>query len=116
MRASLTALLPLILLAACSQAPVQPSAAQAAATCPAPATTAPVCPPPPTFPMTPIPVQEVPVDKDHREVLMLNAWEGLDYGEMATVLGCSRNAVRIRIHRARTRLAAELDAISAGWH
>lgn len=54
--------------------------------------------------------------EDQREVLTLNAWEGLDYGEMATVLACSRNAVRIRIHRARTRLAAELDAISAGWH
>lgn len=54
--------------------------------------------------------------EDQREVLTLNAWEGLDYGEMAAVLGCSRNAVRIRIHRARTRLAAELDAISAGWH
>ena len=68
MRASLTALLPLILLAACSQAPVQPSPSQATATCPAPATTAPVCPPPPAFPMAPLPVQEVPVDKDHPEV------------------------------------------------
>jgi RNA polymerase sigma-70 factor (ECF subfamily) len=44
----------------------------------------------------------------HRELLALNAWEGLDYGEIATVLGCSRNAVRIRLHRARIRLAAEL--------
>lgn len=43
-----------------------------------------------------------------QELLALNAWEGLDYGEIATVLGCSRNAVRIRLHRARTRLAAEL--------
>ena len=43
-----------------------------------------------------------------REVLALNAWEGLDYGEIATVLGCSRNAVRIRLHRARASLAAEL--------
>ena len=38
----------------------------------------------------------------------MNAWEGLDHGEIATVLGCSRNAVRIRLHRARIRLAAEL--------
>jgi RNA polymerase sigma factor (sigma-70 family) len=44
----------------------------------------------------------------HRELLTLNAWEGLDYGEIATVLGCSRNAARIRLHRARIRLAAEL--------
>ena len=43
-----------------------------------------------------------------QELLALNAWEGLDYGEIATVLGCSRNAVRIRLHRARIRLAAEL--------
>jgi RNA polymerase sigma factor (sigma-70 family) len=42
------------------------------------------------------------------ELLALNAWEGLDYGEIATVLGCSRNAVRIRLHRARIRLGAEL--------
>jgi RNA polymerase sigma-70 factor (ECF subfamily) len=46
--------------------------------------------------------------RQQREVLALNAWEGLDYGEIATVLRCSRNAVRIRLHRARTRLAAEL--------
>jgi RNA polymerase sigma-70 factor (ECF subfamily) len=44
----------------------------------------------------------------HRELLTLNAWEGLDYGEIAAVLGCSRNAARIRLHRARIRLAAEL--------
>jgi RNA polymerase sigma-70 factor (ECF subfamily) len=54
--------------------------------------------------------------EDQREVLTLAAWEGLDYGEIATVLGCSRNAVRIRIHRARTRLAAELHAMNADWH
>jgi RNA polymerase sigma-70 factor (ECF subfamily) len=46
--------------------------------------------------------------EDQRELLALNAWEGLDYGQLATVLGCSRNAVRIRLHRARARLAAEL--------
>lgn len=34
--------------------------------------------------------------RQQRELLALNAWEGLDYGEIATVLGCSRNAVRIR--------------------
>jgi RNA polymerase sigma-70 factor (ECF subfamily) len=43
-----------------------------------------------------------------RELLTLAAWEGLDHGQIAVVLGCSRNAVRIRLHRARTRLAAEL--------
>jgi RNA polymerase sigma-70 factor (ECF subfamily) len=46
--------------------------------------------------------------QQQRELLALNAWEGLGHGEIATVLGCSRNAVRIRLHRARIRLAAEL--------
>lgn len=45
-----------------------------------------------------------------RELLSLVAWEGLDHGELAAVLGCSRNAVRIRLHRARARLAAALAA------
>ena len=38
----------------------------------------------------------------------LSAWEGLDNGQIAVVLGCSRNAVRIRLFRARKRFAAEL--------
>jgi RNA polymerase sigma factor (sigma-70 family) len=46
-------------------------------------------------------------DRD-REVLALAAWEELDAGEIAMVLGCSRNAARIRLHRARRRLAREL--------
>lgn len=44
-----------------------------------------------------------------RELLALAAWEGLDPGEIATVLGCSRNAARIRLHRARRRLARALQ-------
>jgi RNA polymerase sigma factor (sigma-70 family) len=44
-----------------------------------------------------------------RELLALVAWEELDPGEIATVLGCSRNAARIRLHRARRRLARELQ-------
>ena len=44
-----------------------------------------------------------------RELLSLVAWEGLDHGELSAVLGCSRNAVRIRLHRARSRLAAALE-------
>jgi RNA polymerase sigma factor (sigma-70 family) len=46
---------------------------------------------------------------DDREVLALTAWEELHAGEIATVLGCSRNAARIRLHRARRRLAHELE-------
>ncbi|HEY2507942.1 MAG TPA: RNA polymerase sigma factor [Streptosporangiaceae bacterium] len=43
-----------------------------------------------------------------RELLALVAWEGLDAGQVGAVLGCSRNAARIRLHRARRRLADEL--------
>lgn len=49
-----------------------------------------------------------------RELLALSAWEGLDAGQIATVLGCSRNAARIRLHRARRRFAAELSQFAAG--
>jgi RNA polymerase sigma factor (sigma-70 family) len=48
------------------------------------------------------------LSEDDREVLALVAWEELDAEEVATVLGCSRNAARIRLHRARRRLAREL--------
>jgi RNA polymerase sigma factor (sigma-70 family) len=54
---------------------------------------------------------------DDRELLSLVAWEGLDHGEIAKVLGCSRNAVRIRLHRARRRLVRELvtAGVSTDW-
>jgi RNA polymerase sigma-70 factor (ECF subfamily) len=45
---------------------------------------------------------------DDRELLSLTGWEGLSPTEIATVLGCSRGAVRVRLHRARRRLAREL--------
>ncbi len=45
---------------------------------------------------------------DDREVLMLIAWEGLDAGQAATVIGCTRRALTMRLHRARRRLAAAL--------
>jgi RNA polymerase sigma-70 factor (ECF subfamily) len=44
-----------------------------------------------------------------RELLALVAWEGLDPGEIAAVLGCSRNAARIRLHRARRRFVRALQ-------
>ena len=44
-----------------------------------------------------------------REVLALVGWEGLDRGQAAAVLGCSPNAVRIRLHRARRRLVDACD-------
>jgi RNA polymerase sigma-70 factor, ECF subfamily len=50
---------------------------------------------------------------DDRELLALQGWEGLAPAEIATVLGCSRNAARIRLHRARRRLRAALAATDA---
>lgn len=45
-----------------------------------------------------------------RELLGLVAWEKLDHQQIASVLGCSRNAVDVRLHRARRRLAEALAA------
>ncbi|GAA1756432.1 RNA polymerase sigma factor [Nonomuraea bangladeshensis] len=47
---------------------------------------------------------------DDREILSLVGWEGLGSDEVAMVLGCSRGAARLRLHRARKRLARELRA------
>jgi RNA polymerase sigma factor (sigma-70 family) len=49
-----------------------------------------------------------------RDLLALAGWEGLTPAEIATVVGCSRNAARIRLHRARRRLAAELEQVVPG--
>jgi RNA polymerase sigma factor (sigma-70 family) len=46
-----------------------------------------------------------------REVLQLVAWEGLDADEAAGVLGCSRGAFRVKLHRARRELAKQLDRV-----
>lgn len=48
-----------------------------------------------------------------RELLALAGWEGLSPGEIAVVLGCSHNAARIRLHRARRRLRAALAVAEA---
>ena len=106
MRASLNALLPLVLLAACSQAPVQPAPAQTApaqttpvaAPPPAPATTPPPAPavaPPPQVqtppPATPPAVHEVPVDKDHREVLIHT-----NYGDITVQLDATQAPLTVK--------------------
>jgi RNA polymerase sigma factor (sigma-70 family) len=44
-----------------------------------------------------------------REVLRLVAWDGLDAGEAADVLGISRLAFAVRLHRARQRLRRALE-------
>ena len=43
-----------------------------------------------------------------QELLRLVAWEGLSHRQVAQMLGCTENAVAIRLHRARERLAAEM--------
>lgn len=50
------------------------------------------------------------LSEEEREVLRLIAWDGLDVGEAAAVLGCSPGAFRVRLHRARRKLAKRLDA------
>lgn len=48
------------------------------------------------------------LSQDDREVLLLTGWEGLDAGEIAAVLDCTRTTARVRLHRARKRFAREL--------
>lgn len=48
-----------------------------------------------------------------REVLRLVAWEGLTLRDAAGALGCSAVAARVRYHRAKSRLAAKLDAAAS---
>lgn len=43
--------------------------------------------------------------EDDREVLRLAAWEGLETAELGQALGCSGGTARVRLHRARRRLA-----------
>ena len=47
--------------------------------------------------------------EEDREILMLVAWEELSHAEIGEALGISANAVAIRVHRARKRLADEVD-------
>ncbi|HET7054321.1 MAG TPA: RNA polymerase sigma factor [Solirubrobacterales bacterium] len=50
------------------------------------------------------------LSEQEREVLRLVAWDGLGVREAAQVLGCSPGAFRVRLHRARRRLAKQLEA------
>jgi RNA polymerase sigma-70 factor (ECF subfamily) len=47
------------------------------------------------------------LSEDDQEILRLTAWEGLTAREGADVVGCSPAAYRVRLHRARRRLAAQ---------
>jgi RNA polymerase sigma-70 factor (ECF subfamily) len=44
-----------------------------------------------------------------REILTMTAWEGLTPKQIAVVMGTSANVVRVRLHRARTRLKRQLE-------
>lgn len=46
-----------------------------------------------------------------QEVLMLVAWDGLDPAGAAQAMGCSRANLAVRLHRARKRLARELERL-----
>lgn len=48
------------------------------------------------------------LSEDDREILMLVTWEGLSYADIGRVLDITANAVAIRVHRARKRLAEQV--------
>ncbi|MFI6926633.1 RNA polymerase sigma factor [Nonomuraea spiralis] len=50
------------------------------------------------------------LNEDDREVLMLVAWHGLSPKEGARVVGCSTATFRVRLHRARKRLAHAMES------
>jgi RNA polymerase sigma factor (sigma-70 family) len=50
-------------------------------------------------------------DRD-RDLLLLIAWDGLTPAQAAKVLGCSSNALSVRLHRARRRLAASVARLA----
>jgi RNA polymerase sigma factor (sigma-70 family) len=54
------------------------------------------------------------VSERGREALMLAAWDGLSGARAARSAGCSRATFAVRLHRARGRLASELEALEAG--
>ena len=52
----------------------------------------------------------------HREALMLVAWHGLTGARAARAAGCTPAAFAVRLHRARTKLAAQLAALEQPPH
>jgi RNA polymerase sigma-70 factor (ECF subfamily) len=49
------------------------------------------------------------LSKREREALLLIAWEDLEPTQAARVVGCSAAAFRVRLHRARRKVAAQLE-------
>jgi len=52
------------------------------------------------------------LSEEDQELLLLVAWEGLSHAELSVALGCSVNAVGLRVHRAKGRLSKAMDKIS----
>ena len=52
----------------------------------------------------------IAIDDTSREMLLLVAWEGLSYGEVADALDIPLGTVRSRLHRSRARLRAVLNS------
>jgi len=48
-----------------------------------------------------------------QEALRLTVWEDLDVATAAAVMGCSTAAMKVRVHRARQRLAGLLTRSQA---
>ena len=46
----------------------------------------------------------------YREVIVLRAYQGFSYNQMADILGCSLEAVKARLVRARSVLRERLEA------
>lgn len=53
--------------------------------------------------------------REQREALALSIEEELRYEQIAAIAGCSVAAVKVRIHRARMQLRAELAAQEKAW-
>jgi RNA polymerase sigma factor (sigma-70 family) len=53
------------------------------------------------------------LSKDQREALLLLNWDGLTHRQTAAVLGCSRGALALKLHRARKKLHGRLGSTLA---
>jgi len=67
--------------------------------------------PAPEPPFSPVEVALAQLPDGDQEILRLVAWEELAHDEIALVLGIPRGTVRVRLHRARRRLADRLRAL-----
>ena len=48
---------------------------------------------------------------DDKEVIRLAIWDELPHEQIAVILGCSTKAVAVRLHRAKARLRAKIEAM-----